>query len=572
MTSKATGTALGDFSHEIDALFCQRTRISLWLGIVFFSLFSLLDFIYCRPFFALFLVYRLSFVAVLAVFLLLLRHRRTQRHVRAVMFAALLLGALSIALMTVKLGGFASGYYVGILLMIAGAFSVLPLNVPQALLLGSAMYLVYFLTVTGASPFLDRQAVLSLIGNSVFFFSIVIVTAIQCFDEMQTLLNSFRAKKSLQTLNEELKQHTENLELLVKNRMELLAESDLKYRDLYNTIQDMVVLIDAEGTVCMINHHGAQLLEQSPEQVQGVSLMQYIRQENREALVKEIVDRLGRSEEVKGMQLLLQSPSGRPIEAELSGSRVELPGHDEHYQLIIRDISLTKQMEQQIIESEQLLDTSRQAAIFGLARLAECRDDTTGAHLLRIREYTRILATELAENPEFSHQVDSRFIEDLCLSSVLHDIGKVGIPDAILLKPDRLSEDEFAAMKRHCLYGSSALSSADNASEGFSFLHLGREIALYHHERWDGTGYPHGLAGQDIPLSARIVALADVYDALTSSRSYKTAFNHEQARLHIVEESGHRFDPAVVNAFLRRELDFKAARRDLLLQANPQGH
>jgi response regulator RpfG family c-di-GMP phosphodiesterase len=227
-------------------------------------------------------------------------------------------------------------------------------------------------------------------------------------------------------------------------------------------------------------------------------------------------------------------------------------------------------MERQVLESDQLLDTSRQTAIFGLARLAECRDMNTGAHLLRIREYTRILARELAGNPELKHIVTDKFIEDLCLSSVLHDIGKVGIPDTILLKPERLSELEFEAMKQHCSFGSSALASAEKDSDSLSFLRMGQEITLHHHERWDGAGYPNGLSGIDIPLSARIVTLADVYDALTSSRTYKPAYNHEQARTLIVEESGHRFDPAIVHAFLRKEQDFKAARRDLLVQAHPQ--
>jgi len=224
-------------------------------------------------------------------------------------------------------------------------------------------------------------------------------------------------------------------------------------------------------------------------------------------------------------------------------------------------------MERQVLESNQLIDTSRQAAIFGLARLAECRDDGTGAHLLRIREYTRILATELAEIPDLQHIVTRHFIEDLCLSSVLHDIGKVGIADAILLKPERLTEAEFETMKRHCEYGSIALSSAEKDSESLHFLRMGQEITRFHHERWDGSGYPSGLAGIEIPLSARIVALADVYDALTSSRSYKPAYNHEQARMLIVKESGSRFDPTIVNAFLRREQEFKASRKNLLLQA-----
>lgn len=569
--SRAAGTGSTDFADEIHALFCQRTDICLWLGVVFFSLFSLLDYFYCRPFFGLFFKYRLSFVVVLACLLFLLRYPAVKRHTRTLMFAAMLLGTLSISLMTIKQGGFVSGYYVGILLMIAGGFSVLPLNVLEALFLGCAMYLTYFLTVYFSTRPLDGEAFVSLVNSSFFFFSIIIVTTIQCFDEIQTQLKSLRAKRGLQALHGELKQYTGDLEILVKKRMAMLEESDLKFHDLYNTIQDIVVLIDAEGTICMINHHGTLLLERTTEQLQGALLIAFIPLGSRDFLVNEIIPRLSRNEEVKGMQLQMQTGSGRNLEVEVSGNRVELPGHEAHYQLIIRDISLTKEVERQVIESGQLLDTSRQAAIFGLARLAECRDDNTGAHLLRIREYTRILATELADNPELKQSVTAQFIEDLCLSSVLHDIGKVGIPDAILLKPDRLSAQEFEAMKRHCLFGSSALSSAEKDSESLNFLRMGQEIALYHHEQWDGAGYPKGLSGKDIPLSARIVTLADVYDALTSSRTYKPAYTHEQARMLIVADSGHRFDPAIVNAFLRREQDFIAARRDLLLHAHPHG-
>lgn len=568
--SLLAGTASAEFTDDIHALFVLRTHICLWLGVVFFSLFALLDFIYCRPFFSLFFSYRLSFVVVLVCFLLLLKYPAIRRHTRIIMFAAMLLGSLAISLMTLKQGGFVSGYYVGILLMIAGGFSVLPLNVVQSLLLGGAMYLVYFLTVFLSTRPLDPQAFTALINNSFFFFIIVTVTAIQCFDEIQTIINSLRAKKRLQTLHGELKQYTGNLEILVKNRLEMLEETDLKFHDLYNTIPDLVVLIDPAGTIRMVNDRGASLLEQAPEALQDASLFDCMPMHQQEYFADEVFSRLRSGEVIKGVQLQFLTRTGRNIEVELSGNRVELPGHTELYQLIIRDISQIKAFERQVLESGQLLDTSRRAAIFGLARLAECRDDNTGAHLLRIREYTRILATELAENPELKHIVTSQFIEDLCLSSVLHDIGKVGIPDAILLKPDLLSAPEFEVMKRHCLYGSSALLSAGDASEGLSFLRMGQEIAFSHHERWDGAGYPHGLSGMAIPLSARIVALADVYDALTSSRTYKPAYHHEQARTLIVQESGHQFDPTVVNAFLRKEQDFKAARRDLLVQAIPR--
>jgi PAS domain S-box-containing protein len=547
--------------QEMEELFYQRTRICLWMGVVFFSFFSLLDFVHCRPWFSLFFFYRLSFVLILLGMLRLLKQPEVKRHTRPMMFAAMLLGALIISLMTVKLGGFASGYYVGILLMVAGGFSVLPLTVLQALLLGGSMYLVYALTVFLGSPPMDHRAMIDVVNNSFFFLSIVIVTTAQCFDEIQTQVRSLRAKKSLQAINRELKHYTGNLESLVKQRMELLEESDLKFRELYNNILDLVVLIDPTGAIRMINPHGAHLLELSPQTLQGRPFADFLPPRDQDMLHGEVMDRLRRGERVRGVQMQMLTYQGQPLEVELSGNTVAMPEGDQCCQLIIRDITATKEMEKRVLESRQLLDTSRQAAIFGLARLAECRDDGTGAHLLRIREYTRILAVELAQSPQFAPVVTEHFIEDLCLSSLLHDIGKIGIPDAILLKPERLTVPEFDAMKRHCEFGSAALASAEKNSESISFLRLGQEITRFHHESWDGSGYPHGLAGEAIPLSARIVALADVYDALTSSRPYKPAYSHTQTRQLIVQDSGRRFDPAVVDAFLKREHEFQAARK-----------
>jgi PAS domain S-box-containing protein len=549
---------------ELEELFHQRTRISLWLGIVFFSLFSLLDFICCRAHFTLFFFYRLCFVLLLFILSLLLAFPRFRHHTRAIMYGAMLFGTLTISLMTVQLGGFASGYYVGILLMIAGGFSVLPLDVRHALFLGSAMYLVYALTVYIGSRPLDNQAFVHLVTNSFFFFTIVIVTTVQCFDDLRTQMNALRAQKGLQGLSRELKQYTGNLESLVQNRMELLEESDLRFRDLYNNILDLVVQIDRNGCIGMVNHHGAALLESTPEELRGTSLADFLPPEDRERLAPDLFDALNKEEPLRGVQMRMLTRHNRVMEVELSGNRVDMPKADAQYQLVIRDITATKEIERRVLESSQLIDTSRQAAIFGLARLAECRDDGTGAHLMRIREYTRILAVELAQNPDLADLVTMTFIEDLCLSSVLHDIGKVGIPDTILLKPDQLTETEFETMKRHCEYGSTALSSAEKDSASLSFLRMGQEITRFHHERWDGLGYPHGLAGTEIPLSARIVALADVYDALTSSRPYKSAYSHDQAREIIARESGLRFDPNIVNAFLMREQDFKIARKNLI--------
>lgn len=211
------------------------------------------------------------------------------------------------------------------------------------------------------------------------------------------------------------------------------------------------------------------------------------------------------------------------------------------------------------LESEVELRTrslvrTRNAVTFGLAKLAESRDKDTGRHLERIRTYVSILATELARtNPE----IERGFVADLAVASSLHDIGKVGIPDGVLLKPARLTPAERRAMQMHTTLGSECLGAIRKQLEEDDFLEVAEQIAASHHEHWDGSGYPLGLQGKSIPLAGRIVALADVYDALTSQRPYKAAVSHDEARDWIVSRYGQQFDPMVVEAFIARELDFQ---------------
>lgn len=199
---------------------------------------------------------------------------------------------------------------------------------------------------------------------------------------------------------------------------------------------------------------------------------------------------------------------------------------------------------------------SRDLMIFAMAKLAESRDYATGAHLERMREYSRLLADELSRWPRFAGTIDGEYVQLLYLTSPLHDIGKVGIPDAVLLKPGPLTRDEFEIMKRHTVIGGETLRSVAEAHPEAHFLTMAEEIALAHHEHFDGQGYPFGLKGEAIPLCGRIVALADVYDALTSPRVYKPAYRHDVARELIIEQDGRHFDPDVVEAFRRREADF----------------
>ncbi len=202
----------------------------------------------------------------------------------------------------------------------------------------------------------------------------------------------------------------------------------------------------------------------------------------------------------------------------------------------------------------------RDLVIFAMAKLTESRDNETGAHLERMREYSRILAEELSTWPQYRQDVDGDYVQLLYLTCPLHDIGKVAIPDAILLKPGKLTADEFEVMKQHTIYGSDTLGSVAHTRPEAEFLTMARDIALTHHERYDGMGYPGGLIQEEIPLCGRIVALADVYDALTSKRVYKPAYGHSTARSIILEGSGTQFDPDIVEAFQRCEQQFIAVK------------
>ncbi|BDI07855.1 HD-GYP domain-containing protein [Sphaerotilus microaerophilus] len=193
----------------------------------------------------------------------------------------------------------------------------------------------------------------------------------------------------------------------------------------------------------------------------------------------------------------------------------------------------------------------QEVSILALAHLAEIRDPETGNHLLRTQEYVRTLGNQLCEHPRFRGFLTPHTIDALAKSAPLHDIGKVGIPDHILLKPGKLTPAEWEVMKTHARLGAAAIEQAEReATRPVEFLVLAKEIAHHHHERWDGTGYPDGLAGDAIPVSARLMALADVFDALISRRVYKEPFSPEVARAMIVEQSGRQFDPDVVDAFI----------------------
>ena len=196
--------------------------------------------------------------------------------------------------------------------------------------------------------------------------------------------------------------------------------------------------------------------------------------------------------------------------------------------------------------------------IRAMASLAETRDNETGNHIRRTQHYVKVLAEALKEHPRFQHFLTDSQIAQLLKSAPMHDIGKVGIPDSILLKPGRLTAQEFEVMKTHAALGAQSIQrAAADLGKQTEFLDCANDIALSHHEKWDGSGYPQGLVGDAIPISARLMALADVYDALISRRVYKEGMSHAQASDIIVEGRGHHFDPDVVDAFVAIQDTFR---------------
>ncbi len=216
-------------------------------------------------------------------------------------------------------------------------------------------------------------------------------------------------------------------------------------------------------------------------------------------------------------------------------------------------------LEQEVQERTREVVAIQDVTILAMASMAETRDPETGNHIRRTQFYVKALAERLKEHPRFSAVLTDSYIKLLFKSAPLHDIGKVGIPDRILLKPGRFEPHEFEIMKTHTTLGRAAIEHAERSlGTPMAFLSIAKEIAYSHQEKWDGSGYPEGLAGEAIPVSARLMAVADVYDALISRRVYKEGMPHEKAVQMIVEGKGKHFDPDMVDAFIGLQEEFRA--------------
>ena len=337
-----------------------------------------------------------------------------------------------------------------------------------------------------------------------------------------------------------------------------LSSSEEKYRSILESIEEGYYEVDMGCALQFYNDSFHHIFDRQRQELFALDIRQTMTAEAATALTEALAEVGATGQSVHTLECEVNTPSGMRRIVELSASLItDSKQEAKGFRGIVRDITEKKLLERQVLESLKNVKEARTGVILGLAKLAEYRDEDTGCHLERIREYTKILAEELARHDRYRDTITAEYIEDLYHSSILHDIGKVGIADAILLKPGRLTPEEYETMKTHAVLGGRTLSAVHAHMKGHSFLTIGKEIAYHHHERWDGSGYPDGLAGEAIPLAARIVSVADVYDALTSKRCYKEAFTHEKSVEIIASEKGQAFDPMLVEAFIAHQAEFK---------------
>lgn len=305
------------------------------------------------------------------------------------------------------------------------------------------------------------------------------------------------------------------------------------------------------------------LLDVRMPEMSGVDVCRWFKQDERLRSIPIIFisGLAGTDDKVEAFRVGAVDYVSKPFQEEEVLARIKT--HLRLRQLQVELVSHNLQLEQRISEQVKAVTASQLATIFALAKLAEARDDDTGQHIERVQTFSRVLTEQMREMRLHVAQLTTAFIDNLYQTASLHDIGKVGTPDAILLKPGKLTADEFAEMKKHSVLGANTLGAVLKRHPDNQFLRMGVDVARSHHEKWDGSGYPDGLKGTAIPIAARIVALADFYDALTSKRCYRPAFSHEDTCRMIQEGRGTHFDPDVAAAFSTLEGQFRRIRYEM---------
>lgn len=548
-------TFIKTYSEELQDLHHRRVYHIALFGGLLMVIFGLLDYVVVPEFFQEFAGYRVS-VAICSIVLLACNYfDKAKRFASFIGFTEYLIIALVLLFMIDRMGGVVSPYYVGLIVAISIYSTLAPLTAPQTIFCGLFIIFFYALTVQYENsellPF-SRE----LLHNLFFMICFVLILAIQSWTETSARKNEYRLRQKEQSANTGLTRQSMILEREVKRRTREQKATEERYRFLFSQITDGVVVITPGGKILQANNCFTKTYLGS-EQLKNNSFFNLVSPGNMTNFLDLLSNVLNLEKPIQAAKISLTKGDGTICEVETNLSLVSRSQGDPGIQLVIRDLSARKQLEDRLITSLKLKKETESAAIMALAKLSEYREFTPEKHLERIREYCQTLATQLSSHKDFATEITSNFVLDIYHASILHDIGKVAIPDALLKKKPPLTEHELETIRRHTLLGGDVIRDMENESQKNSFLPMAKDITYFHHERWDGQGYPHGLKQSEIPLAARIMAIADFYEEMTTATTDQPSLSHEEAVQAIVQSSNLQFDPRIVEALFLCQEEFR---------------
>jgi len=553
--------ARAQFKQESWQLHHQRVAFILPAGIAVMLLFTVLDAYLAPLHFQELFLFRLLAIGICGLLLAANACDQAYLHPWIIGFIGYLAIGTVILLTVHRLGGIASPSYVGLIVAMTLYTTLAPLTVVQTLVSGFALVALYVLSVLFVEP-LPADQWMSLYNNLFFLVCFVLIAATQSWADTAARWRECLLRVSENEAAEALAQQAENLEREVKRRTEAQRAKEKHYQALYEAIADDVALISPQGLLLQVN--SSYLRHFSAGRLQpGASLFGVVSSGDRETMRTALTELFTKGTALTQLRLTLVSGQGIPMKTEISGALLRRGESILGAQLVIRDLSVRNRLEAQLLTSLRKVKQTENAAILALAKLSEYRDITPGHHLERIREYCKTLAIELARRPQFAALITPAYIQNLYQGAILHDIGKVAVADDILVRTGPLSLLEEEALRNHTLIGGDVIKAMEQETKGSGFLSLAKNIAYFHHERWDGQGYPHGLQGTEIPLEARIMALTDAYETWTAATDPEQRLAHHQAISGIVKSAGHRFDPIMVDALVEQHEAFDRIRREL---------
>ncbi len=556
---------LTTYQEELQELHHRRAYHITLVGGFLIMLLGLLDYIIVPEYFHEFLDYRIA-VAIFTVALLVVNYfDKNKLYAATIGLTEYLLISFFLLFLIYRVDGVDTPYYVGLIVAMTVYSTLAPVTMVQSLVSGLFIVFCYAMTIKlSGFPVVDGFIVvdfsLQVFSNLFFMICFAFVISTQCWAETKARQKEFQLRQQELKANEELSRNVTILEEEVRKRTHQQAATEERYRLLFDQIADDVVVLTQDALILLSNKSFTKHFL-SDGAVKVTSFFQIVTFDDQKIIKNLLINTIGSSKPVRSCSLSLVQSDGTSCETEINISLFPRNGGSLGILLVIRDISTRRQLEKRLFASLKLKKQTENAAIMSLAKLSEYRDVTPRNHLERIREYCNVLAIQLSRQKDFMQTISQDFIHDIYHAAILHDIGKVSIPDELLNKQPPLTEWEEAKIRSHTLVGGNVIEKMEGESKGPSFLSMAKNIAYFHHERWDGNGYPYGLKMNEIPLEARIMAVADTYEELTTTCEPQDLESHEKATEAIMQGSKTQFDPRVAEALFLRQKEFMLIRK-----------